>query len=287
MENAQPQVTEVAAAQTVSPVEGLKEVVNAATEAKTDKPVESTEPKVEAPKQDDKFSSKFAALSRKEKMLLDKERQLKTMEDKFKNYEAIEKRVKSNPLEFLKEYGFTYSDLTNFVLNDGKPTPDLEVKSVREEMAALKKELEERETKKQQEHLETTLKAFKADIGKYVKSDVDKYELLNLSQDPVELVYSIIEEHFKSTETVLTTQEAADAAEKYLEDEAKKYLGVKKFQQKQETTVAKPAAEKTMSTTLSNSMDSKSPSTPDELDPNDPLFMEKSRERAAKLLKFR
>lgn len=245
-------------------------------------------PEAKPEPKDDKFSAKFAALSRKEKMIFEREKQLKELEAKYKGYDSIDSSVKSDPLAFMQKYGITYNDLTRLVLNDNKPTPDMEVKSVKEEMDKLRKEIAQKEADAQKQQFESTISSFKTEIKSFVESAKDTFELLTMQDAPEEIVYNVISEHFNKTQKILTHKEAAEHVEKYLEDEARKYLSVKKFQAKTPEAPKTEATPKTTSATLTNNMDANAP-TPsgNDLDPNDPYYLEKSRERAAKLLKFK
>jgi hypothetical protein len=280
------QASEVAAGVVANMAETVANSTQSAVEPVT--PEVTTEiAKPDLPK-DDKFSAKFAALSRKEKMIFEREKQLKEMEAKYKGYDSIDSSVKSDPLAFMQKYGITYNDLTRLVLNDNKPTPDMEVKSVKEEMANLRRELAQKEADAQKTQFESTIGAFKSEIKQFIDSAKDTYELLAMQDTPDEIVYNVISEHFNKTQKILTHKEAADHVEKYLEDEARKYLSVKKFQPKAPEAPATTSTQKSVSQTLTNTMDANAP-TPsgDDLDPSDPYYIEKSRDRAARLLKFK
>ena len=80
------------------------------------------------------FDKKFAALSRKEKALRDRELEL---EQKYGNKEKelpLERRIRANPLKALEELGLDYDKLTELALNDGRLTPDMQMKLMREEL---------------------------------------------------------------------------------------------------------------------------------------------------------
>ena len=84
--------------------------------------------------QDSEFDRKFAALSRKEKALRDRELEL---DKKYGNKEKelpLERRIRANPLKALEELGLDYDKLTELALNDGRLTPDMQMKLMREEL---------------------------------------------------------------------------------------------------------------------------------------------------------
>jgi hypothetical protein len=252
-----------------------------ATVPEGEKPPETPE----KPADKDPLSSKFAALSKRETLLVKRDRELKAREaslqekeSKYSNYDKLEadrkKEVALNPLKALEYYGLTYKDLTEFVLNGETPTPDSQVKVLETRLSEFEKRAEEERKAKEEadkksvesEH-EATLKQFRESCESFVKENSETYELINLyGGTPV--VIATIEQYFADSmdpETkvgkVLSFKEACDLVEKYYEDEAKKLERTKKFakaspEPKKDSPQDPPAP----SRTLNNNMSSSAPS---------------------------
>ena len=189
----------------------------------------------------DNFDRKFAALSRKERDIRARETELAELEEKFRSMEQepevpLEHRLRSNPLKVLEELGLGYETLTDLALNDGKLTPDMQMQLIKDELEAdyqakfqeLERRLEEKDAKDQDEKYNSILSGFMDEIKNHVASD-DKYELIQ-ANDASDVVYEVMEEHYEESGNILSIQEAAEAVESYLEEEAEKLLKLQKIQ---------------------------------------------------------
>jgi hypothetical protein len=200
--------------------------------------------------EDDQFSRKFAALSRREKDIrakeADYEYRMSELEERLQELQnppeepqaPIEERLRRNPFETLEEMGLGYDKLTELALNDGKLTPEMQMKLMREELEHGYKskfeELEERLSQKEQEEeynkYESIETNFKQEIDSFVNGK-DEFELIN-ANGASDLVYDVIEEHYNDTGRVLNMDEAAEAVESYLEDELEKLMSLGKVKSK-------------------------------------------------------
>lgn len=202
--------------------------------------------KVEAAKEEakkeekrDPASARFGALARKEKEL---RAQQKAIEDKLKAAEDRERQLmereqrlgvaKKNPLEILKEYGFSYQDATQAVLGGYEAPPedpmDAKLRPWSEKVdksltsaEKLEKELNELKAqiaaKHHQESITQVIKEIKTTL------DDDKFELTKaMGEDGVDFVREIMVEYYKANERLLDYSEACQLAEDYYE---KEYLG--------------------------------------------------------------
>jgi hypothetical protein len=205
------------------------------------------EPQQEESSQD-QFASKFAALSRKEKALRDREAEYESkfeeMERRLAEYETQsqepevdwEQLLRRDPLRALEEAGLGYDKLTELALNDGKLTPDMQMSAMREEIERDYKrkfeDLEERLVAKEEaeaeEYYNSVQENFQHEIGSFINENNETYELINASEAN-ELVYDVIEEHYNETGRILDLKDAADAVESYLEEEAGKLMKLKKL----------------------------------------------------------
>ena len=205
------------------------------------------EPSEESSNQD-QFASKFAALSRKEKALRERESDYESkfeeMERRLAEYESRDQEpevdwehmLRNDPLKALEEAGLGYDKLTELALNDGKLTPDMQLAAMRQELEndyqRKFEELEERLNAKEQSEVESYYDSiqqnFQDEIGNVVHQNPEKFELIAASEASG-LVYDVIEEHYNETGRVLDIEEAADAVESYLEEEASKLMKLKKI----------------------------------------------------------
>jgi hypothetical protein len=230
-----------------------QEVLGAAPEGAPEAPAPAPEPAPEKPRAD-----RFALLARKEQDLLRKQQAVKQQQqilaqqaEQLRAFEQAKKQALLNPLDALKQLGLTYEQITEFVLNDNKPTPNAEVMSVRQELEEFKRaqreeqqrlleEQREMQTQEQQAIIET----FREEVGEYVSQHAETYELTNL-YGGANLVSDVIEEHFKQSGKLLTIPEAAKLVEEHYEELARKAQQTKKFavtQQKVASTQAQMAA---------------------------------------------
>lgn len=252
------------------------QISNAFAEKQTEETQQHVQEQSQEPQQQepDEFASKFAALSRKEKDLRERERQ---MEQRIQEYEAkmqqlqqpepeakepelpLDYRIKKNPIAELEKLGLTYEDLTQMVLNDGKPSTDLQLKLMREEIErdyeSKYKQLEDRllEKEKQEEeaNYQTTLNTFKSEIKSHIDQS-EEYELIR-EQDAYDLVYDVIQDFYNENGSILDTTEAAKQVENYLEEEARKlFEKSKKIKSWMQPQSSQPAPRQD-SPTLSNS----------------------------------
>lgn len=293
-----------------------------ATNASTDATSAVTPPqtegvsKAEEKKAEDKLSPKFAALTRKEREIQSQTQKLKTEQAKIgeartkmeaeiaserakisedvKKVQEFESLKKMNPLKAFEALGFTYQQLTDIVLNEGKPTPEMEMSRLQSEMdakleaykkeqsderAKLTRESEERQ-KKELEEQQAKLKAqeaeyiaeFQKSIEDFVATNADSYEFITVNEQ-VPLVFATVERHYEETGKVLTIKEAADLVEQFLEKRVEQNLATKKLKAKvsppsspKEDIQANPKTTQAIPSqapkTLTNSMTASSVSSP-------------------------
>jgi len=212
----------------------------------------------------DNFDRKFAALSRKERDIRARESELSELEEKFQSMEQepempLEQRLRANPLKVLEELGLGYETLTDLALNDGKLTPDMQMQLIRDELEAdyqsrfhdLEQRLEERDEKEQDERYDSILSGFMEEIQNHVATD-DNYELIR-ANDAGDVVYEVMEEHYNQSGNILSIDEAAEAVESYLEEEADKIVNLQKVRSRLNINELEPRDEYRQSqVTLSN-----------------------------------
>lgn len=258
-------------------------------------PEASTEPTAPAPQP---VSPQFQALAKKEAAIVKRQQELKRLEEELKgkqqqysSWEEKKSKAKTNPLEALQELGLSYEQITQYILNDKKATPDMEVASVKDEIAKIREEFE-RKQKEEREQIEQHTKAqqeqqiaqFKADLGDYIAENSEKYECLAMEgDDAVELIYDTIRTDWQTKlekyeeggrigrpPKVMSTEEASELVEKFYEEKADKFFSLKKFSskyQKAESAEPQPgqAPQPQMPKTLNNGL--VQPSSPTTLPP--------------------
>lgn len=230
---------------------------------------QAVKPKIEAPKAPG--SDRFAALAKKERAIQKQLAEIKSKEASVKAFEQLKASATSNPLEALKALGISYEQLTQFLLNGSKPTPELEVSQVKADLDKLRQEqiVREEQTKlaaKQaaEREYQETLADFGNEVKGFLQSNKDSYELTNMYQGE-EIVLSTIEQHFANTKRIMSIKEASDLVEAYFEEQVSNAQKTKKFQAKQEPKVGEgqskrePVA-KSSTPTLSNGLTSSAPS---------------------------
>lgn len=264
---------------------------NPAPEADPESPPEETPPPEAAELSEEEkareadFERRFQTLTRREKMLVDREKAAKEELTALSNLKKMKEDAHLNPMPLLEELGWTFEDLTQMVLNDNQPPAERKAKILEERLAKIEaerqKDLESRQTAEE----EAVIEAHKDEIKKHVTTKGDDYELIQ-ANDAYELVYDVIEAHYEEHGEIIPIADASDKVESYLEEQAKKLLSLKKFRsQTEETTEASPspdakpdASTKTLTNTAANSI------TPPEK-PTAYLSDEESKARAAELLR--
>lgn len=276
------------------------EAKDAVEPPKTEEAVKKVEPEVEAKKEDkkpeestkkekdevDKAATRFAALSRKEKALRMREKDLETRATKVKDLEALLDLAKNDPIEAIGKLGLTYEQLTSFILDPKRGKPELgKLQKLEQEVEALRKEREESQKMMEENKINSAVAGFKSSIKEAISKTPDKYECLLADPDAEEIVYEIINQDFdmkakKNAEDgldvpdlseALSIEEAAEIAEKHLYAEYKKeyekFQKLSKFAPKTEPIkvpekIVEPKVEKkpeATPTTLTNSMTNSTP----------------------------
>jgi hypothetical protein len=202
-------------------------------------PVVETTP-VEKPKE--RSSERFAALARKEAEVFRKAQAVRQQQaeiarqaEEIRAYQVAKQQAKLNPLDALKQLGLTYEELTEYVLNDNKPTPTAEMAVLKQEIESFKRQTEEERRREMEsrraaevEQQQQIVEAFREEVRDYVSQHTETYELTSL-YDGANLVHEVIEEHFRQSGKLMGIPEAAKLVEEHYEDLARKAQATKKF----------------------------------------------------------
>lgn len=195
----------------------------------------------EAPKEPEiDFSSRFAALTRKERAILDKERQFKQYQNdpSYKEYLQF-KELKANPRQNLAKFveltGLPmkdfYEDLTGTILNDGKPSVELEVKTLKEQIEKDRREAAEQRQREEQAAHARALDGYKSEIVGAIEKKADDFELMKYyaNAGSIDLATEVAIEYFGTHKKMLSAEEACQKVEGWLLEQSKGLLGLKKL----------------------------------------------------------
>lgn len=197
-------------------------------------------PDVKATPQEEDFSTRFAALSRKEKFLREEETRIKGEADKYKDYADLPSKAKENPLLILEKYGIDLDSIIAASLGADAPakTVEEEIKAIRAELAAEKdtaRKAEEDKKKNDEEAYQNSIneavQVHKNSITDHVVKHKEKYELITL-HGAEDLVWEVTEAHYGQHNEVLSPEQAADKVEDYLEQQIKKAMNLNRFKAK-------------------------------------------------------
>lgn len=272
--------------------------------------------KVPEPKQDDKFAAKFAALTRKEREVREREgkskvevdaakAQVEQYRNKYGQYESLDETLKTDKragLKFLMDKGLSVEELSDMLLEELNPDPEKKLakttsdieKRLMDRIAALEGKLTakdqadidaQKDTEKA--NFEKTVTQVKSDIKQFVDNESGDYELIKLNE-AYETVFDVMQEHYDDQVRkgvspdgikILSYEDAAKWTEAYLDEQATKQYEAKRAKQ-----VLKPEPVKTKATTptLSNTLSTEVSS---QVEPK-ARTREESLRQAARLLRF-
>lgn len=204
-----------------------------------DQPTIETKPEVKDPV----LSRQFAQLARQERQLrqkaqlqaqeLQKQREafetekkawLEKQADYDKNY-LPRQGLKDNTLQALAEAGISYEDLTQQILNQAPPNPQMEamIKTLRQEIQDLKKgqdETKQQYQTQQQEQRKAAERQIEIDATDLIRSNPVAYEAINqLGKRGIMEVKRLITQTYDKDGVLMSVEQAADEVENYLVEE--------------------------------------------------------------------
>ena len=208
-------------------------------------------------KEDSLFAKKFAALSRKEKAIREREEKLNLIE-KESPFKDFEKLSKEDPLSLLDKLGITYEDLTQRLLDkrETESDPDYKYSKLQKKVEQMEQQREEEEKQRLSDQQNKIINDYQATLNSFISENDEKYEFI-IANGAQDLVYTTISDHYQETNKILSNEEAANAVEEYLETKLENLSKLKKFKNKyQGGTPQAPIQEdkpiKVMGQTLSN-----------------------------------
>ena len=212
-------------------------------------------------KSEERVSSKLSLLVKREKEALAREQSAKTAEERLQaredalkareaKVEEFEKLRETNPTKALELLGLSYQQLTDIMLNDGKVTPDVQVKKVEAKVddflksqADRDREAAEREKTRASAQEQQALEEHQEEINAYIEANASKYEFIRF-EGAQKSIQAVIDEHYNRTidpktglGKIMSVAEASDRVEAYLEKRQEKRAALEKVK----TKVSPPA----------------------------------------------
>ena len=189
----------------------------------------------------DPFSRRFAQLAREQKKLRQERDEMKRVQqelDARKNtvatYDDLQKLARENPYEVMQKLGLDYEALSRQVLQDGEITPEQkmagEMKRLRDEIESMKAERAELTKQQEAKKYQDTYATFVDEIKTFV-DNTSEFDFVK-ANNAYHVVAEVMQEHYNSTQEVMSYDDATKLVEDYYEAEAEKYLKVPKLEQR-------------------------------------------------------
>jgi hypothetical protein len=179
---------------------------------------EATE--VEAPKAEDRLTPRFRELARREKALVEKEREWKARESEHRALVEAKARLREDPTGALEVLGVRFDDLVQALLPKAPEAPVAAAERVAREtvergLAATRKAQEEAEAAE----VDRVIAAAHERWGKEIDATPD-FELVR-EQRAHGAVYQLIEDYFAQHGELLAVAQAAQIVEETLEEQVR------------------------------------------------------------------
>ncbi len=184
---------------------------------------DATPPEPPPDPEQEKFASRFAALSRKEKELQQRERSFKENQAKLAAYEQALAKAKENPLQYLQAAGLTLEQALEQIINqDKEPTEQDRVQAIEKKIADYENQQRELAIRAQQHKKQQELNAIHEDLSKFVTDNSEQFELVR-EYNAIPDVWAVIERTFIETQgkVLLTKEQACQAVEEQIYEEKK------------------------------------------------------------------
>ena len=189
----------------------------------------------------DPFSRRFAQLAREQKKLRQERDQMKRLQQELdarkstvSSFDDLQKLARENPYEVIQKLGLDYEALSRQVLQDGEITPEQkmagEMKRLRDEIDSMKAERAELVKQQEAKKYQDTYATFVDEIKTFV-DNTNEFDFVK-ANNAYHVVAEVMQEHYNSTQDVMSYDDAAKMVEDYYEAEAEKYLAVPKLEQR-------------------------------------------------------
>ena len=189
----------------------------------------------------DPFSRRFAQLAREQKKLRQERDEMKRVQQELdarkstvSSFDDLQRLARENPYEVMQKLGLDYEALSRQVLQDGEITPEQkmagEMKRLRDEIDSMKAERAELVKQEEAKKYQDTYGRFVDEIKTFV-DNTNEFDFVK-ANNAYHVVAEVMQEHYNSTQDVMSYDEAAKMVENYYEAEAEKYLAVPKLEQR-------------------------------------------------------
>ena len=189
----------------------------------------------------DPFSRRFAQLAREQKKLRQERDEMKRVQQELdarkstvSSFDDLQKLARENPYEVMQKLGLDYEALSRQVLQDGEITPEQkmagEMKRLRDEIETMKAERAELTKQQEAKKYQDTYSTFVDEIKTFV-DNTSEFDFVK-ANNAYHVVAEVMQEHYNSTQEVMSYDEASKMVEDYYEAEAEKYLAVPKLEQR-------------------------------------------------------
>ncbi len=196
---------------------------SAAPESNPQSEIEALRAQLKA--KEESLVSKFDGLTRRERMLMQKEQELKSKLGQVSSVDELKQLASKDPLKLLEKFGLSYDKLTDIYAG---MAPEDETKSkvnnVTKELEELKRQLEEGKAQGQMQEIMRVKDAKLQGLKALASREGSDYALVNQfgNYDDVLLYMS---EHYNATGEILSDDEALEHVERRLEESLKALKG--------------------------------------------------------------
>lgn len=182
---------------------------------------------VPAQAQDSQLAAKFAALSKRERNIYHQNKAIKAEKLSYAKYAEAEELAKQSKIKAIEKLGFTYDELTNEILRDGKPLDPSDPKVLKTEMEQLRESHQRLSDQLETKELQTKVESYKGELGTYIDNN-PAYEIIKIN-NAKELVFDVMTAHWEKTKsegtpTALSEEEACKITAGYLREQLKTAL---------------------------------------------------------------
>ena len=162
------------------------------------------------------------------------QQELDARKNTVSSYDDLQKLARENPYEVMQKLGLDYEALSRQVLQDGEITPEQkmagEMKRLRDEIDSMKAERAELVKQEEAKKYQDTYGRFVDEIKSFV-DNTNEFDFVK-ANNAYHVVAEVMQEHYNSTQDVMSYDDAAKMVEDYYEAEAEKYLAVPKLEQR-------------------------------------------------------
>lgn len=187
------------------------------------------------PADENSLSARFAALAKREKAIVDREKKAQELGKKYEPLIQSLAKFKEDPvtaLDAMEAEGVTFEMLAQAYLKrkdpNAQPTAEDKYAELQKRLDAIEQEKKDNALREAQAKEAQAVDAFKGQIKSFVESGGEKYELIQ-AQNAIDVVYDVIEQHYQKTGEIMDVATASDHVENHLYEEGKRLLAIKKF----------------------------------------------------------